>query len=60
VASVRGDQELSPCGTEPFPAISKTDPTLAKAEPISDAGGASVIMCLRKHKKCCAAAGREE
>ena len=43
VASVRRDQELPPCQTEPVPASSKMDPLLAKAEPISEASGASVI-----------------
>ncbi|PKU45778.1 vps10 domain-containing receptor 2 [Limosa lapponica baueri] len=59
VASVRRDQELLLCWTEPVPAISKTDPPLAKADPVSDAGGASVITYLRKGKKCCAAVVRE-
>ncbi|KAK4810610.1 hypothetical protein QYF61_007347 [Mycteria americana] len=36
---------------EPMPAGSKTDPPLAKAEPISDSGTASVIIYLRRGKK---------
>ena len=39
-----------------MPAGSKTDPLLAKAEPISDGGSASVITYLRKGKSYCAAA----
>ncbi|KAK4810725.1 hypothetical protein QYF61_007699 [Mycteria americana] len=35
VASVRRHQKLPPCQTEPVPAGSKTDPLLAKAEPIN-------------------------
>ncbi|GAB0207745.1 AN1-type zinc finger protein 5-like [Grus japonensis] len=34
-----------------MPAGSKTDPLLAKAEPISDGGSASVITYLRRRKK---------
>ena len=45
-----------PLQAEPVPAGSKTDPLLAKAEPISDAGSISVITYLRKGKKHCAAA----
>ena len=52
VASVRRQQGLPPCQTESVPASSKMDPPLAKAEPISDAGGTSVITYLRKGKKC--------
>lgn len=44
VVSVRRDQELPPCRIEPVPAGSKTNPTLAKAEPINNPGGASVII----------------
>ncbi|KAK4829029.1 hypothetical protein QYF61_001804 [Mycteria americana] len=36
---------------EPMPAGSKMDPPLAKAEPISDGGSASVITYLRRGKK---------
>jgi len=61
VASVRRHQELPPCQTEPMPAGSKTDPLLAKAEPTSCGGSASVIMYLRRGKNCWAtAAGRED
>jgi len=35
------------------------DPSLAKAEPSTDAGSASVIIYLRKGKNFCAAAVRE-
>jgi len=34
--------------SEPVAAGSKADPLLANAEPVSDAGGASVITYLRK------------
>jgi len=36
-----------------MPAISKTDPPLAKSEPISDGGNTSVITYLRRRKKTC-------
>ncbi|KAM9590913.1 uncharacterized protein ACIBXB_005945 [Morphnus guianensis] len=39
---------------KPMPASSKTDPLLAKAEPISDSGSASVITYLRRGKKVAA------
>lgn len=42
------------------PVGSKMDPLLAKAEPPSVAGGAFVIRYLRKGKKCCTVAVREE
>jgi len=51
VASVRRHQELPPCQAEPVPTDFKTDPPLAKAEPISNVGYTSVIACLRKGKK---------
>ena len=60
MASVRRHQKLPPCQTETETAGSKTDPLLAKAEPISNVGSASVTTYLRKGKKCCAAGGREE
>jgi len=56
VASVRRCQKLSLCLTEPVPAGSTTDPLLAKAEPISDSGSASVITQLRRGKTCCGTA----
>jgi len=56
---VRRHQELPPCKIQLVPACSKTDPQLPKAGPVSQAGGASVIMCLRKGKIHCAAAGGE-
>jgi len=43
VASVRSCQKLPLCLVKPVPARSKTDLLLAKAEPISDGGSASVI-----------------
>ena len=43
--------EASLCPIEPMPASSKTDPPLAKAEPISNSGSASGITYLRKGKK---------
>jgi len=45
---VRSCQKLPPCLIEPMPDGSKTDPLLAKAEPISDGGHTSVIMYLRR------------
>jgi len=61
VASVRRCQKLPPCQMEPVPAGSKTDTLLAKAEPLSDGGSASVMTYLRKGENCCTrAAGREK
>ena len=62
VAAVRTCSNLPPCPAEPIPAASKTDPLLAKAEPLSDSGSASVtITYLRMGKNCwAAAAGRGE
>jgi len=34
-----------------MPADSKTDPPLAKAEPISDSGSTSMVTYLRREKK---------
>ncbi|GAB0210172.1 hypothetical protein GRJ2_003483000 [Grus japonensis] len=42
-----------------MPASSKTDPLLAKAEPISDSGSTSVITYLRRGKNCCTTAAAE-
>ena len=53
---MRRCQKLPLCPTEPMPATSKTDPPLAKAEPINDSGSASVITDLRKGKSYCTAA----
>ena len=53
---MRRCQKLPLCLTEPMPAGSKTDPPLAKAEPISDGGSASGITDLRKEKSYCTAA----
>ena len=57
VASVRSCWKLPLCPIEPMPAGSKTDPLLAKAEPIStQSGSASGIMYLRRERSYCAAA----
>jgi len=48
---VRSCWKLPPCPTEPVPAGSRTDPLLAKAEPISDGGSTSGITELRRGKK---------
>ncbi|KAK4829092.1 hypothetical protein QYF61_002043 [Mycteria americana] len=45
---------------EPVPASSKTDPLLAKAEPISDGGSAFAVTYLRRGKKCCTTAASVE
>ena len=45
---------------EPGPAGSKRGPPLAKDEPVSDGCGTSAAMYLRKSKKFCTAAVREE
>jgi len=58
VASVRRDQEPDQRWTEPVPDSSSTDPSLGKAEPISDVSGASVITNSRKRKS--AVRGRGE
>jgi len=51
VASLRSCEKLPPYLIEPMPASSKTDPSLAKAKPISNSGSASVITYLRRGKK---------
>ena len=51
VASMQSCYKLYSCLTEPMPASSKTDPPLAKAEPISNCGSASVITYLRRGGK---------
>ena len=56
MASVRSCQKLPPCPIKLMPAGSKTDPLLAKAEPISNSGSASGITYLRKGKSYWAAA----
>jgi len=43
-----------------MPTSSTTDPLLAKAEPISDGGSASVITYLRRGKTCCGTALERE
>ena len=55
MASLRRDQEL-PCTGHSHLQLAPTDPPLAKAEPIGDAAGTSVVTHLTKGKKCCAAA----
>ena len=40
----------APCQAQTSPASSKLNPPLAKAHPVSEAGGTSVITCLRKGK----------
>lgn len=47
---------LAPKWTHHWP---KLDPSLAKTEPISDAGGVSMITYLRNGKKCCTDVARE-
>lgn len=51
-ASERSYQKLPPCPMEPLPARSKTDASLTTAEPISNSGCNSGIMCLRRRKSC--------
>jgi len=46
VDSVRSCEKFPPCLIKPVPAGSKTDPLLAKAEPINDGGSTSVIPCI--------------
>ena len=45
---MRRCEKLSLCLTELMPASSKTDPPVAKAEPISDGSSTSVITYLRR------------
>jgi len=45
VASARSCWKLPLCPTQPVPPGSKTGPLLAKAEPISNSGSTSGIMC---------------
>jgi len=59
VASVRSCEKLPPCLIMPVPAGSKTDPSLAKAEPISNGGSASGMTYFRREKKCSEASSRE-
>lgn len=49
-ASGRTCQKIPQCSTEPVTASSKTHPPLAKAEPVSDGGSASVMTYLRSRK----------
>lgn len=56
MASVGSCQKLPPCLIEPMPAVSKTDPLLAKAKPISNSASASGIMYVRRGKIYCAGA----
>ena len=48
MASVRSCEKLPPCLIQPVPGSSKTDPSLAKAKPISDGGSTFVITYLKK------------
>jgi len=48
---VRSCWKFHLCPMESMPASSKTDPVLAKSEPISDGGSASVITHLRRGEK---------
>lgn len=59
VVSVRRNQELPPCRTKPASAASRRNPLLTSAE-LSNTGDTSVITFVRKGKKHCAAAVREE
>lgn len=56
---VKRDKWLPPWQTEPVPGFSKTGSLLAKAEPISNAGGTSGIAGLRKSKIALADVVRE-
>lgn len=49
-ASVRSCQKLPPCLTESIPAGSKTEPLLAKVEPITGDSSASGMADLRRGK----------
>jgi len=51
VAFVRSCEKLPLYLTKPVQACSKRDKLMAKAEPISNGGSASVITCSRKGKK---------
>ena len=59
MVAVRRCQKLPPYDAETMPASSKTDPLLAKAEPISDGGSASGMTYLRKREKTCTVAAGE-
>lgn len=59
IVSLRRNQELPPYGPETFPAGSKKDLLLFKPEPLSNAGGISVIAYLQRVKKHGAAAAWE-
>lgn len=48
---IRSWQKLLLCPMETIPTGSKTDPLLAKAEPIRDSGSVSGIRYLRSKKK---------
>jgi len=53
--------EASPVSDRANATGSKTDLSLAKAEPTSNCGSASGIIYFRRGKNCCAiAAGKEE
>lgn len=60
VTSVRSCQKFPLCLTEKMPDGSRTDPALAKAEPISDRGSTSGIKYLKSRKtSCTTTTGRE-
>lgn len=50
VVSLRIHMDLSRCETEPAPSVSKRSLPLTKCKPISNAGGTSVTVYLRKGK----------
>jgi len=60
VASVRKYWELPLCWTEPVPDSSKMDPPLAKSEPVSEVGSATVVTYKKSKKHYTTAAGRKE
>jgi len=49
--SVRSCEKLPLCLIKPVPAVSETDPPLAKAKPTTHGSRASVITYLRKGRK---------
>jgi len=59
MSSVKSCQKLPLCPTEPVTAGSKMDPPLAKAQPTSDSGRASVTAYLRRKKTLCTTAAGE-
>jgi len=59
-ASVRRQQELSLCQTDPVLTAFKRDLLLGKDQTFNDIGSSSVITYLRKDKNSCAAAMRDK